>query len=165
MGASHAAARIVEPLYRSLGIDAIALPLSEQLAAPLSIAGKAVLVTSQSGESAEVARWFATETQRRHVFGLTLDGGSQLARTVPSLVASGGPETAFAATRSLTVTLALHLAVLARLGLDPEPALSGAAPAATVRHRARGRCRRRSWRHRLLRQGLARYRRGACAWG
>ena len=30
MGASHAAARIVEPLYRALGIDAVALPLSEQ---------------------------------------------------------------------------------------------------------------------------------------
>jgi fructoselysine-6-P-deglycase FrlB-like protein len=123
MGASHAAARIVEPLYRALGIDAIALPLSEQLNAPLSITDRTVLVTSQSGESAEVTRWFETEIQRRHVFGLTLDGGSRLARTVPSLVAAGGPEIAFAATRSLTVTLALHLAILARLDVDPEPAL------------------------------------------
>ena len=57
MGASHAAGRIVEPLYRGLGIDAVALPLSEQLTAPLPLAGKVVLVASQSGESAEVVRW------------------------------------------------------------------------------------------------------------
>jgi fructoselysine-6-P-deglycase FrlB-like protein len=124
MGASHAAARVVEPLYRALGIDAVALPLSEQLGAPLSTADKTVIVTSQSGESAEVARWLAAEPLRRNVFGLTLDGGSTLARSVPSLVATGGPETAFAATRSLTLTLALHLAVLAQLGIDPEPALA-----------------------------------------
>jgi fructoselysine-6-P-deglycase FrlB-like protein len=124
MGASHAAARIVEPLYRALGVDAIALPLSEQLTQPLSIAGKTVIVTSQSGESAEVGRWFETEPVRHNVFGMTLDGTSRLAGTVPSLVASGGAEVAFAATRSLTVTLALHLAVLARLGVDPAPALA-----------------------------------------
>jgi fructoselysine-6-P-deglycase FrlB-like protein len=124
MGASHAAARIVEPLYRALGIDALAVPLSEQLTAPLPSADKTVIVTSQSGESAEVARWFATETRRQNVFGMTLDGGSLLARTVPSLVAAGGAEAAFAATRSLTVTLALHLALLARLGEDPNPSLA-----------------------------------------
>ena len=123
MGASHAAARIVEPLYRARGIDAVALPLSEQLTSPLPISGKTVIITSQSGESAEVGRWFETETRRQNVFGMTLDGASRLALTVPSLVASGGPETAFAATRSLTLTLALHLAVLARLGDDPEPSL------------------------------------------
>lgn len=124
MGASHAVARIVEPLYRAIGVDAVALPLSEQLTQPLPIADKAVIVTSQSGESAEVGRWFATEARRENVFGMTLDGASRLARTVPSLVAAGGPELAFAATRSLTLTLALHLAVLARLGMDPEPSLA-----------------------------------------
>ncbi len=135
MGASHAAARIVEPLYRGLGIDTIALPLSEQLTAPLAIADRAVIVTSQSGESAEVRRFFLNQAQRRNVFGMTLDGGSLLAETVPSLVAAGGVEIAFAATRSLTVTLALHLAVLARLGVDPAPALAvlkTAAPAPDV---------------------------------
>ena len=134
MGASHAVARIVEPLYRALGIDAVALPLSEQLTAPLPIADRTVIVTSQSGESAEIARWFASEPERRHVFGMTLDGGSLLATTVPSLIAAGGAETAFAATRSLIVTLALHLAVLARLGVDPEPALAllKASPAVEV---------------------------------
>jgi len=59
MGASHAVARAVEPLYRSHGIDAVALPLSEQLGQPLPLAGRTVIVTSQSGESAEVLRWFA----------------------------------------------------------------------------------------------------------
>ena len=134
MGASHAVARIVEPLYRALGIDAVAVPLSEQLTQPLPIADRTVIVTSQSGESAEIGRWFATEAERRHVFGMTLDGGSLLAATVPSLIAVGGAETAFAATRSLIVTLALHLAVLARLGVDPEPALEllKASPVAEV---------------------------------
>lgn len=122
MGASHAAARIVEPLYRNLGIDALAIPLSEQLTAPLRVADKTVIVTSQSGESAELVRWFGTEPRREDVFGMTLDRDSTLARTVPSLVAAGGAETAFAATRSLTLTLALHVAVLAELGIDPQPA-------------------------------------------
>ena len=49
MGGSHAVARMVEPLYRDLGIDALALPLSEQLGAPLPLEGRTVLVTSQSG--------------------------------------------------------------------------------------------------------------------
>jgi hypothetical protein len=35
MGGSHAVGRAVEPLYRALGIDAIAVPLSEQLGEPL----------------------------------------------------------------------------------------------------------------------------------
>ena len=126
MGASHAAGRIVEPLYRGLGIDAVALPLSEQLTAPLPLAGKVVLVASQSGESAEVVRWLGggAGAAGAVVFGLTLDGSSTLARAVPSLVGAGGAELGFAATRSLTVTLALHAAVLAALGLDVAPALA-----------------------------------------
>jgi fructoselysine-6-P-deglycase FrlB-like protein len=124
MGGSHAVARVVEPLYRDLGIDALALPLSEQLGAPLPLAGRTVLVTSQSGESAEVIRWFDTAGRPEHVFGLTLEGGSSLARLAPSLVGHGGTEHAFAATRSLTVTIALHLAVLAAFGVDASPALA-----------------------------------------
>lgn len=58
MGGSHAVGRIVEPVYRAHGIDAIALPLSEQLTQPLPLHGRTVIVTSQSGESAEVVRWF-----------------------------------------------------------------------------------------------------------
>lgn len=123
MGGSHAVGRAVEPLYRALGIDALALPLSEQLGQPLPLAGRTVLVTSQSGESAEVVRWFAEAGGAADVFGLTLEDGSFLARTAPCLVGAGGTELAFAATRSLTVSFALHLAILAALGDDPDAAL------------------------------------------
>lgn len=127
MGGSHAVARVVEPLYRGLGLDALALPLSEQLGAPLPLTGRCVIVTSQSGESAEVIRWFDTALRRPDVFGMTLEGQSSLARHAPSLVGHGGTEHAFAATRSLTVTLALHLAVLSALGVDAAPALAALA--------------------------------------
>lgn len=132
MGASHAVARAVEPLYRAQGIDAIALPLSEQLGQPLPLAGKTVIVTSQSGESAEVLRWFAGTGHRAETFGLTLEAASFLSRTVPCLVGAGGTELAFAATRSLTVTFALHLAILAALGEDPAAALAALKAPETV---------------------------------
>jgi fructoselysine-6-P-deglycase FrlB-like protein len=124
MGGSHAVNRAVEPLYRTLGIDAVALPLSEQLGQPLPIAGRTIFVTSQSGESAEVVRWLSETGGTEETFGLTLEGNSFLARTAPSLVGSGGTELAFAATRSLTVTFALHLAILSALGEDPDTALA-----------------------------------------
>lgn len=124
MGGSHAVNRAVEPLYRGLGIDAVALPLSEQLGQPLPIGGRTIFVTSQSGESAEVVRWFNETGGAPETFGLTLEGRSFLARTAPSLIGSGGTELAFAATRSLTVTFALHLAILAAVGEDPAPALA-----------------------------------------
>lgn len=123
MGGSHAVGRAVEPLYRALGIDALALPLSEQLGQPLPLNGRTVLITSQSGESAEVVRWFSEANSPADIFGLTLEGGSFLARTASCLVGAGGTEQAFAATRSLTVTFALHLAILAALGEDPKAAL------------------------------------------
>ncbi|PDT09909.1 SIS domain-containing protein [Rhizobium sp. M1] len=124
MGGSHAVNRAVEPLYRALGVDAVALPLSEQLGQPLPIAGRTIFVTSQSGESAEVLRWFDETGGTEETFGLTLEGSSFLAKTAPPLVGSGGTELAFAATRSLTVTFALHLAILAALGEDPAAALA-----------------------------------------
>ncbi|TPI16828.1 SIS domain-containing protein [Mesorhizobium sp. B4-1-3] len=132
MGASHAVARAVEPLYRAHGIDATALPLSEQLGQPLPLEGRTVLVTSQSGESAEVLRWFAETGGRAETFGLTLETGSFLGRTVPCLVGAGGTELAFAATRSLTVSFALHLAILAALGDDPSAALAALKTPETV---------------------------------
>jgi fructoselysine-6-P-deglycase FrlB-like protein len=124
MGGSHAVGRAVEPLYRAHGIDAIAVPLSEQLGQPLPLNGRTVLVTSQSGESAEVVRWFAEAGGLPDTFGLTLEEESFLGRTVPCLVGAGGTELAFAATRSLTISFALHLAVLAALGDDPAAALA-----------------------------------------
>lgn len=123
MGGSQAVGRAVEPLYRRLGIDAIALPLSEQLGAPLALDGRTVFVTSQSGESAEVLRWFGETGGNEDTFGFTLEGGSFLARTAPCLVGHGGTEQAFAATRSLTVSFALHLAILAALGEDAASAV------------------------------------------
>ena len=124
MGGSHAVNRAVEPLYRAAGIDAIALPLSEQLGQPLSLEGRTIFVTSQSGESAEVLRWFDETGGNADTFGLTLEGSSFLARTAPSLVGAGGTELAFAATRSLTVSFALHVAIFTALGQDPASALA-----------------------------------------
>ena len=124
MGGSHAVSRAVEPLYRAIGIEAIAVSLSEQLGQPLPLDGRTVLVTSQSGESAEVLRWFAETGGTKETFGLTLEGGSSLAKAAPCLVGTGGTEIAFAATRSLTVSFALHLAVLTALGEDPTAALA-----------------------------------------
>lgn len=132
MGGSHAVNRAVEPLYRALGIDAIALPLSEQLGQPLSIKDRTIFVTSQSGESAEVVRWFNETGGTQGTFGLTLEGTSFLARTAPSLVGAGGTELAFAATRSLTVTFALHLAILSALGEDPTAAVAAIKSPETV---------------------------------
>lgn len=124
MGGSHAVGRAVEPIYRSLGIDALALPLSEQLTQPLSIGGRTVIVTSQSGESAEVQRWFNGNGGTTDVYGLTMEADSFLGRAVPCLIGHGGTELAFAATRSLTISIALHVAVLGHLGVDPGPALA-----------------------------------------
>jgi fructoselysine-6-P-deglycase FrlB-like protein len=124
MGGSHAVSRAVEPLYRALGIEAIAVTLSEQLGQPLPIADRTVIITSQSGESAEVLRWFAEAGGTTDTFGLTLEAGSSLAKAASSLVGVGGTELAFAATRSLTVSFALHLAILTALGVDPSAALA-----------------------------------------
>ncbi|MEY9559082.1 SIS domain-containing protein [Sinorhizobium fredii] len=125
MGGSHAVGRAVEPLYRAPGIDAVALPLSEQLGQPLAIDGRTILITSQSGESAEVRRWFEeTNGGTAETFGLTLEANSFLAKAVPSLVGAGGSEQAFAATRSLTISFALHFAILSALGDDPAESLA-----------------------------------------
>jgi fructoselysine-6-P-deglycase FrlB-like protein len=118
MGGSHAVGRAVEPCYRALGIDAVALPLSEQLDKPLTLTGRTVIVASQSGESAEVLRWFREGHAPQDTFGLTMEPASSLARLATCLVGAGGSEIPFAATRSLTVTLALHAAVLQALGAD-----------------------------------------------
>ncbi|KXF75341.1 aminotransferase [Paramesorhizobium deserti] len=129
MGGSHAVGRAMEPFYRELGVDAVALPLSEQLNQSLPLAGRTILMTSQSGESAEVLRFLSEAgisegSKPEDVFGLTLEAGSTMARILPNLVGAGGTEHAFAATRSLTVTFALHAAILAALGEDQQPALT-----------------------------------------
>lgn len=123
MGGSHAVNRMAEVEYRARGIEAFAVTLSEQLYSPLDLSDFAVIVTSQSGESAEVHRILGDLAGHPAAYGMTLEAGSALGRTLPSLIGAGGTEQAFAATRSLMITLALHLGVLAALGLDPAPAL------------------------------------------
>ncbi|HJR20335.1 MAG TPA: hypothetical protein VJ822_01845 [Dongiaceae bacterium] len=124
MGGSHAVNRMVEVEYRVQGIRALAVTLSEQLYSPLDLSDAVVIVTSQSGESAEVHRMLADLSGHGACYGITLEPSSALARAVPSLIGAGGSERAFAATRSLMITLALHLAVLSALGLDAHPSLS-----------------------------------------
>jgi fructoselysine-6-P-deglycase FrlB-like protein len=124
MGGSHAVNRMAEIEYRALGYHAIAVSLSEQLYTPFDLQDSVVFVVSQSGESAEALRVLDALRGHGAAYGMTLEGGSTLGQALPSLVGVGGTEHAFAATRSLMITLALHLAVLAPLGLDPAPAVA-----------------------------------------
>ena len=123
MGASHWANRMALAAYRAAGIAAFAEPLSEALRQPPPPGG-VTLIASQSGGSGEVAAWFSRFADSADQFGLTLDGGSVLARAAPSLVAPVAKERAFAATRSIMVTLALHAAILDALGHDTAPLLA-----------------------------------------
>ena len=123
MGGSHAVNRMVEVEYRALGIQALAISLSEQLYSPLDLSDAVVIVTSQSGESAEVHRVLAALPGHAACYGMTLEANSTLGRSLPSLIGAGGTEHAFAATRSLMITLALHLGVLTALGYDAAAAL------------------------------------------
>ena len=115
MGASHWTNRIVLGLYRGCGIDAHADVLSDQIRRP-SPGERVTLIASQSGASGEVAAYFRHRGSLDDHFGLTLAPDSVLARGVPSLIGMGGPEKAFAATRSIMVTLALHGSILHSLG-------------------------------------------------
>jgi fructoselysine-6-P-deglycase FrlB-like protein len=116
MGASHYANRIAEPLYRQAGIEAWAATAADELTSPQPDGVRCTrLLVSQSGESGEIAELLARMTDKADAFGMTLDPHSVLSRALPSLIGAGGPEVAFAATRSLTVTLALHGALLAAL--------------------------------------------------
>jgi fructoselysine-6-P-deglycase FrlB-like protein len=118
MGGSHAVNRTAEVLYRKAGIDATAVVVSEALHAPIPTRGATpVLLTSQSGESGEIVAYLQRDTGGETRFGLTLNPDGALARSLPSLVGHGGIEQAFAATRSLYVSLALHARVLHEFGL------------------------------------------------
>jgi fructoselysine-6-P-deglycase FrlB-like protein len=116
MGGSHAVNRVAEPLYRAVGIDTNALVASEALNATFPTRGATVLLNSQSGESGEIVAYLARKSSDETLYGLTLNAGSTLARAALSLVGHGGMEQAFAATRSLLVSLALHARVLHDLG-------------------------------------------------
>jgi fructoselysine-6-P-deglycase FrlB-like protein len=117
MGGSHWINRAACPHYATAGIDATCHVVSEYIRAPLP-GNPAMLVTSQSGNSGEILRLFDLGLAPDRAFGLTLDADSGLGQRLPSLVGVGGPEAAYAATRSQLVGLALHAALLARLGCD-----------------------------------------------
>lgn len=117
MGASHWVNRVAEPAYRAAGLDATAQPISEYLRAPIK-GNQTVILTSQSGGSGEIIKYLDKTSDHSGMFGLTLDPQSSLATRVPSLLGAGGVEKAFAATRSLLVSLALHAAVLEKLGQE-----------------------------------------------
>jgi fructoselysine-6-P-deglycase FrlB-like protein len=116
MGASHYANRICEPLYRSLEIDAVSAPLSEAIYAPFPNQNRVTLLVSQSGASGEISKYLELFVSRERQFGLTLEVHSPLAKGLPSLVAHGGTERGFAATRSLLLTLMMHASILEALG-------------------------------------------------
>ena len=116
MGASHFANRICEPLYRALEIDAVAAPVSEAIYAPFPNQDRVTLLVSQSGASGEVSRYLELFGSRERQYGLTLEPQSPLAKGLPSLVAHGGTERGFAATRSLLLTLVMHTTILEALG-------------------------------------------------
>ena len=116
MGASHYANHMLEPLYRRLGIDAWACTAAELMHTPPPAMPRTAIFVSQSGESGEIIELLKRDAAGEDRFGMTLDPSSTLGRTLPCLVGAGGSEVAFAATRSLMVTLALHGALLAALG-------------------------------------------------
>lgn len=117
MGGSHWVNRAAAVLYRRAGVEVASEVLSEVLVDPLPDLPRTVLVTSQSGASGEVVAYAGLPAGRAERFGLTLDPDSALGRALPSLAGAGGPERAFAATRSILVCHALHLAVLEALGV------------------------------------------------
>ena len=142
MGGSHCVNRTAAAVLRGYGHDAAAVVASEALYTPFPDNEPVTrLLTSQSGESAEIVRILDGE-DLADTFGLTLDANSRLARAVPSLIGHGGPEIAYAATRSLTISLALMAAVAealqhpqadVRAVLQSPPAVSTEPAAETLR--------------------------------
>jgi fructoselysine-6-P-deglycase FrlB-like protein len=120
MGASHFVNRAAEPVFRGLGIDASAVTASELLAAPLPDRPRTAVLTSQSGASGEILQLLERPAGQEQRFGITLEPASPLARVLPCLIGAGGMERAFAATRSLLITLALQAALMAALGHDKD---------------------------------------------
>jgi len=133
MGGSQYVNRIAEPLYRAQGVDATALVVSEVLRARLPSRRRTVLLTSQSGGSGEILRYVERPAGAEERFGMTLNGDSALGKALPCLVAVGGPERAFAATRSMMLSLALHGAILRELGVDAAPLVSALTKPVTLK--------------------------------
>jgi fructoselysine-6-P-deglycase FrlB-like protein len=122
MGGSHWVNRTAMFAYRELGIEVQAEVLSEVLFRHLPDRQRTVLLVSQSGNSGEIGSYLKSRPKNEICFGMTLNSESVLANSVPSLVGSGGIEKAFAATRSIFISHAMHLAVLNALGADTSAA-------------------------------------------
>jgi fructoselysine-6-P-deglycase FrlB-like protein len=122
MGASHFANRSAEHCYRGLGVEAWACTAAELIQSPLPATAGTVLLVSQSGASGEILQLLQTMHDDGDHFGLTLDAASSLGRALPCLAGSGGAEIAFAATRSLLITIALHARILSALGMSKNEA-------------------------------------------
>jgi fructoselysine-6-P-deglycase FrlB-like protein len=120
MGASHFSNHSAEVEYKKLGLDATALLISEVLYYPLPDIKRVSLISSQSGESGEVVQYLKKPSGLEQRYGVTLNSESILAKTILSLVGVGGGELGFAATRSFSISLALHAAVLEALGDSQE---------------------------------------------
>jgi fructoselysine-6-P-deglycase FrlB-like protein len=120
MGGSHFANHSAEVEYKRLGLDATALLISEVLYYPLPDTKRVVLIASQSGESGEILHYLKKPRGLEERFGITLSNESTLAKSIPSLVGVGGPELGFAATRSFSISLALHAALLESLGANQD---------------------------------------------
>lgn len=137
MGASHYANRMVETSWRRLGVDCRAETAGDVLLLGALSKPCTIVLVSQSGESGEILQLLDFLPRGADLFGMTLAAQSTLGRALPCLLGAGGHEVAFAATRSLTVTLALHAAILAAAGdaigdfaialaVSPEPAVDEA---------------------------------------
>lgn len=124
MGASLHAAQVLVPLLRHHGIDADAVVTSELLHYGPPRWDEPLLVISQSGASAEVEALLDRSDAFPGLWGLTLDPNSRLGRA-RSLVVPGGPERAYAATRSFTGTLDVLLRLHARLTGDDRHVRAG----------------------------------------
>ncbi len=120
MGASHHANLVGTAALRALGIEAFAMPFSEALYVPLPERPRTVLLTSQSGGSIEAERYLQLGRKGEDHFGLTLNPDGLLASKVSCLVAAGGSEQGFAATRSYLLTLALQASIAEGLGDSQE---------------------------------------------
>jgi fructoselysine-6-P-deglycase FrlB-like protein len=123
MGGSHWVNRTALFAYRKLGIEVQAEVLSESLFCRMPAGSRTVLLVSQSGNSGEIGHYLESEPNGEERFGITLNAEGTLAKNVPALIGAGGIEKAFAATRSIFISQALHLAVLQALGANVEVAL------------------------------------------
>lgn len=114
MGGSFHAGLVLAAMLRACGVRAWALPASE-LAHYDAPAVWPRLLLSQSGASIEITRLL--ERWQGDAFGLTLDPDSPLGQAGAGVV-PGGPERAYAATRSFTTTVAALYRLAAELGAE-----------------------------------------------